>query len=72
VRAGLTDSIRRDPERVEDWLRLIDLARHLERVGDHAASIAEAVIYLKEGEIIRHVGGRVDTPCDGPTERTGG
>src|SRR4051812_27264134 len=57
VRAGLIESIRRDPGRVEDWLRLIDIARHLERVGDHAASIAEAVIYLKEGEIIRHVGG---------------
>jgi phosphate transport system protein len=62
VRAGLTDSIRRNPERVEDWLRLIDIARHLERVGDHAASIAEAVVYLKEGEIIRHVGGRLDPP----------
>jgi phosphate transport system protein len=62
VRAGLMESIRRDPERVEDWFRLIDIARHLERVGDHAASIAEAVVYLKEGEIIRHVGGRLDPP----------
>src|SRR5258705_184337 len=47
VRAGLIESIRRDPHRVEDWLRLIDIARHLERVGDHAASIAEAAVYLK-------------------------
>jgi phosphate transport system protein len=62
VRAGLIESIRRDPHHVEDWLRLIDIARHLERVGDHAASIAEAAVYLKEGEIIRHVGGRVDPP----------
>ncbi len=54
VRDGLTESIRREPGRVEDWLRLIDIARHLERVGDHAVSIAEAVIYLNEGQIIRH------------------
>ena len=50
----LTESIRREPERVEDWLRLLDIARHLERVGDHAASIAEAVVYLNDGQIIRH------------------
>jgi phosphate transport system protein len=54
VRDGLTESIRRDPERVEDWLRLMDISRHLERVGDHAAGIAEAVVYLNEGQIIRH------------------
>ena len=54
VRDGLTESIRRDPDRLEDWLRLLDIARHLERVGDHAAGIAEAVVYLNEGQIIRH------------------
>ncbi len=54
VRAGLKASIRRDPAHVDDWLRLLDIARHLERVGDHAASIAEAVVYLNEGQIIRH------------------
>ena len=54
VCAGLKEAIRRDVDRVEDWLQLMDVARHLERVGDHAAGIAEAVIYMKEGEIIRH------------------
>jgi phosphate transport system protein len=58
VRDGLTESIRNEPERVEDWLRLLDIARHLERVGDHAASIAEAVVYLNEGQIIRHAQAR--------------
>jgi len=56
VRAELKEAIRRDVDRVEDWLHLMDVARHLERAGDHAASIAEAVVYMKEGQIIRHAG----------------
>jgi phosphate transport system protein len=53
----LKDAIRQDPERVETWLRMINTARNLERVADHASNIAETVVYLKEGEIIRHGGG---------------
>jgi phosphate transport system protein len=50
----LKQMIRRDPERVNTWLRLINTTRNLERIADHATNIAEAVIYMKEGEIIRH------------------
>jgi phosphate transport system protein len=57
VNAGLKESIRRDPVRIEMWLWLIDIARDLERIGDHAAGIAESVIYLQEGQIVRHSGG---------------
>jgi phosphate transport system protein len=52
----LKDAIRNEPERVEAWLRLINTARNLERVADHATNIAETVVYLKEGDIIRHGG----------------
>lgn len=48
-------SIRTHPDRVDNWLRLINTARNLERIADHASNIAESVIYLKEGDIIRHV-----------------
>ena len=48
------DAIRRQPERINTWLRLINISRNLERVSDHATNIAEAVVYLKEGRIIRH------------------
>jgi len=54
----LKDAIRSEPDRVNTWLRLINTARNLERIADHATNIAEAVVYLKEGNIIRHVGGR--------------
>ena len=46
-----------DPTTITRALRLIFVARNLERVGDHAANIAEMVIFLVEGQDVRH--GRV-------------
>jgi len=39
---------------VEPALHLFSAIRHIERVADHATNIAEDVVYLVEGEIIRH------------------
>jgi phosphate transport system protein len=50
----LKQEIVQHPQRINTWLRLINTARNLERIADHASKIAEAVIYLKEGEILRH------------------
>lgn len=46
--------IRRHPEMVEEIINMYLISRHIERVGDHTKNIAEEVIYLIEGEIIRH------------------
>ena len=54
VLKALKASLVREPDKVEMWLRLMNIARNLERVGDHAVHIAEAVVYLKEGRLIRH------------------
>jgi phosphate transport system protein len=35
-------------------IEYLAIARHLERLGDMATNIAEDVIYMAEGEIIRH------------------
>jgi phosphate transport system protein len=44
----------RNPDYVGYLINLYTTSRHLERVGDHSTNIAEEVIYLIEGEIIRH------------------
>jgi phosphate transport system protein len=50
----LKQEIVQHPERINTWLRLVNTARNIERIADHASKIAEAVVYLKEGEILRH------------------
>lgn len=44
-----------DPQTTTRAIRLIFIAKTLERIGDHATNIAELVVYLVEGKIIRHV-----------------
>ncbi len=42
------------PDRVGYLINLLLISRHLERIADHGTNIAEEVIYLIEGEIVRH------------------
>jgi phosphate transport system protein len=42
------------PSLIEPGLSLFSATRHLERIADHATNIAEDVVYLVEGEIVRH------------------
>ncbi|MDO8461783.1 MAG: phosphate signaling complex protein PhoU [Deltaproteobacteria bacterium] len=43
----------KDPTTVARSIRLISIARYLERIGDHAANMAELVIYNATGKMIR-------------------
>jgi phosphate transport system protein len=52
--ADLVEMMRADPAQVEPGLSLFSATRHLERIADHATNIAEDVIYLVQGEIVRH------------------
>ncbi len=50
----LTDRIKADPEVTEVAIQNLSASRYLERIADHATNIAEDVIYMMEGEIVRH------------------
>jgi phosphate transport system protein len=52
--ADLIEAMKRNPEAVKPGLSLFSATRHLERIADHATNIAEDVIYLIDGEIVRH------------------
>jgi phosphate transport system protein len=41
-------------DQTEGLIQLASVARHLERIADMATNIAEDVIYMVEGEIVRH------------------
>ncbi|HTK88701.1 MAG TPA: phosphate signaling complex protein PhoU [Verrucomicrobiae bacterium] len=43
-----------DPRTIPRALRLILISRFMERVADHATNIAEMVIYMVEGKMVRH------------------
>jgi phosphate transport system protein len=50
----LIERMKTASENIEAALSLFSATRHLERIADHATNIAEDVIYLVEGEIVRH------------------
>jgi phosphate transport system protein len=43
-----------DPRAIPRAIRLVLISRFLERVADHATNIAEMVIYMVEGKMVRH------------------
>jgi len=51
----LIERMSQDPEQLRGYLNLMFIARHLERVGDHATNIAEDAVYAAAAEDIRHL-----------------
>ncbi|MBL0061843.1 MAG: phosphate signaling complex protein PhoU [bacterium] len=50
----ILEAVRKDPENAAQWMQVFSTVRYFERMGDYATNIAEDVIYLVEGEVIRH------------------
>jgi phosphate transport system protein len=48
------DAIHAHPEQTESLIHMLSASRHLERIADHATNIAEDVVYMIDGVIIRH------------------
>ena len=53
-------AIEKTPAEAEQRILLLSICKQLERIGDLASNIAEDVVYLMSGEIIRHGGHEAD------------
>ena len=54
VICDLQSTMQQQPQLVVPALHCFSASRHIERIGDHATNIAEDVVYLVEGDIVRH------------------
>ncbi|TAJ25257.1 MAG: phosphate signaling complex protein PhoU [Planctomycetota bacterium] len=62
------DNMKRSPESIDRLVQFVSISRNLERIADHATNIAEDVLYVVKGEIVRH---RVRSkPGPSPVPRT--
>jgi phosphate transport system protein len=52
--AAMTDYISKHPEEAQAGLRVIRVAKYLERIADHATNVAEEVIFMVRGDDVRH------------------
>jgi phosphate transport system protein len=52
--ADMERDLREDPELVPWGLQVLSASKNLERIADHASNIAEDVVYMVEGTILRH------------------
>ena len=59
----LKEDLRQHAGELNTWLQLLSTARNLERIADHATDIAQMIVYLQEGIIIRH---KKDFPAANP------
>lgn len=51
---GIVKDAAHEPEMMAAYLDILSVAKNLERIADHAINIAEEVVYLSTGHIIRH------------------
>lgn len=54
VHRELVELMAKDPSAVARAIPLLLISRHLERISDHATNIAEDVIYMAEGRVVKH------------------
>jgi len=52
------EAVKKDPDHAAVLIQYMHIVRHLERIADHTTNIAEDVIYLITGAIVRHGAGK--------------
>jgi phosphate transport system protein len=53
---SVKDFIAKHPDEIEAMVNLMNISRHLERISDHTTNIAEDIIYMISGRVVRHKG----------------
>jgi len=51
---SIKKTMKENPEQLSYLINFFLISRHLERLADHCTNISEEVIYMIEGEIVRH------------------
>jgi phosphate transport system protein len=51
---NIQSAIQQNPSSLQGYVQLMSAGRQLERIADHATNISEDVIYMIEGDIVRH------------------
>lgn len=57
------DAMRSDGDSIARGIHIQSVAKWLERMADHATNIAEQVIFMTEGQDVRHIGRRAPLPA---------
>lgn len=50
----LYQRMEQNPERIESEMNLLSVSRYLERIADLATNIAEDVVFMVDGDVVRH------------------
>ncbi len=53
--AAVKEGIRSNPEEMDALINYLSISRYLERIADLATNIAEDVVYMINGKIVRHI-----------------
>jgi len=61
ARAYIIEQIKKDPENVEEYLKMLSLVRKLERAGDQSKAIAKEIIFFVEAKIVKHSSQKKDS-----------
>ena len=52
---AVKEKIRENPDEMDAQINYLSISRYLERIADLATNVAEDVVYLIEGKIVRHI-----------------
>jgi len=70
IHRGMYNKVRehmqQQPEQIDQMIHMLNVSRQLERTADHACNIAKDVLYLVEGEIVRHKRRSLTPTPEGP------